>query len=169
MIETVHFQVRVGRASIVAVLYARVFIVTVLVAALAPLVGCASRGPTLHANLSTPEMHERMAAHFEPGMTRGQVEAELDVLKQRADRRIWRDEPPAMLARVYEPGGFWVTETHDYVELYDLVFNFDGSLTLVDWTATPFTLRYDYGRPYQWEGGPPRGFPLEPLPPKEWR
>ena len=133
------------------------------------LAACAPSRPTLHANLSTPEMNERMAAHFAPGMSRGEVEAELDVLKQRADRRIWRDEPPGLLARVYEPGGFWVTETHDYVELYDLVFNFDSGLTLVDWTATPFTLRYDYGRPYQWEGGPPRGFPLEPLPPAEWR
>lgn len=133
------------------------------------LTACATKTPTLHANLSTPEMDARLAEHFSPGMTRGEVESTLDFLKQRSDRRIWSDTPPAMLARVYEPGGFWVTEQHDYLELYDLVFRFDDSITLESWTAKPFTLRYDYGDPYIWEGGPPRGWPLEPLPPREWR
>ncbi len=129
-------------------------------------VGCAP-GPALHANLSTPELNERLSQRFSPGMTRSEVEASLDEAGQRAARRLWNDSPPALLARIEEPGGLWISEPNHYADGFDVVFRFDQEVRLADWRAHPTTLRYDFGRPFSRESVRPRGWPPEPL--ENWK
>jgi hypothetical protein len=104
-------------------------------------------------------------------MTREEVESTLVELRQPEKWRIVRQAPPGILQRVWEPGGFWVTETHDMDEWVDLSFHFDQAWVLERWEMQRHMMRYDNGVPYQRDpaDGPPRRWPAAPLPPREWR
>ena len=138
-------------------------------AACAALTGCASY--PLHANLTDQEFAARAGESFHQGMPRAEVESTLDTLRLPPKWRIVRESPPGILQRVWEPGGFWVVGATDIVEWIDLEFHFDEAWTLERWSSTRHRMRYDNGRPYTWDAadGPPRNFPLPPLPPREWR
>ena len=135
----------------------------------AVLTGCASY--PLHANLTDAEFNGRASEAFYEGMTREEVETRLDSLRLTKKWRIVREDPPGILQRVWEPGGFWVEGDFDIVEWVDMEFHFDREWTLERWATTRHSMRYDNGRPYTWDSadGPPRNFPLPPLPPREWR
>lgn len=135
----------------------------------AMLAGCA--GAPLHASMTDPEFRAVVEPRFTPGMTRAEVEATLTELEQPSKWRIVREEPPGILQRVWEPGGFWVTDAHDIVEWVDLSFHFDGAWVLERWEMQRQVMRYDNGLPYRWDpaDGPPRRWPAAPLPPREWR
>lgn len=135
----------------------------------AALIGCASY--PLHANLTDAELRSRVEERFTPGMTREEVELTLAEARLEKKWRIVREQPPGILQRVWQPGGFWVNDAHEIVEWVDLELFFSDRWVLERWSTTRHVMRYDHGRPYTWDAadGPPRNFPLAPLPPKEWR
>lgn len=81
----------------------------------------------LHANMTDAQIHQRVDENFTPGMTREQVEAKLDELKVSRKYRLWYDmepAPPQLLVRLFEAGGFWLSEEDQIVQWVDTVFVF---------------------------------------------
>jgi hypothetical protein len=129
--------------------------------------GCAPY--PLHANMTDAKIDATLAANFQPGMTRAQVDDKLSELRVSSKWRLWFEPPPRMIVRLWQPGGFWVNDNDQTVEWVDVLYQFDDSHLLKDWKTKRDQMRYVGGRPYYWKyDGPPRDFPIPPPPPKEW-
>jgi len=132
--------------------------------------GC--RTHRVHANLTTPELHARLAERFAPGMTPAEVETALDELGlSRRDRQWYEDEPAgsrSLLARAYTPRGTWVDSEDEIVRWVDIVMVFSPKLASM--RTHEGGVRYLNG----WPTGPHeeepmwgwRRYPALPPPPK---
>ncbi|MBL0921422.1 MAG: hypothetical protein IBJ10_04755 [Phycisphaerales bacterium] len=124
----------------------------------ATLAGCAEPY-VLHARLTDPVFQERAAAEFEPGMNLAEVESRLDALRQGPDQRLWYPPTPTrgptLLARFFEPGGFWVRSEDALVQWVDLAFEFESNPQDAGATVRSIWMFRDKARYFQ--GGPAYG------------
>lgn len=129
---------------------------------------CASSAPRTHSLLADEEIDARLSGALRAGMTREEAGAALDDLGLSPKWRIWRDEPPGMLQRIWPPGGFWVREQFETIRYFDvrLAFGTDG---LASWEARREYVTYRFGRPEGPGQDARRRFPLPPLPPEDFR
>ncbi|HYE02787.1 MAG TPA: hypothetical protein VD963_06095 [Phycisphaerales bacterium] len=135
--------------------------------------GCADY--PLHANMLDPEFSAVLGENFAPGMTRGEVDDRLTALRvRRQDRWLYAGNPPHYLARVYRPGGRWLSDEDAMMRWVDTWFVFDGSEPapgrLARWYTRRGQQRYFHGEPVY--GPPPsetayptRRYPHSPPPP----
>jgi hypothetical protein len=101
-----------------------------LTAAVAILSACAAPYP-LHSNMTDDQIEARLAENFAPGMTQPEVSSKLDELRvpsrYRLDYPRTDSRPEVLLARLYPPGGFWVTHEDDLIKFVDVSFVFDAA------------------------------------------
>lgn len=131
--------------------------------------GCAPR--LLSARVPEPELRSRLDTNFPMGLTRAQVESKLDDLDVSRKYRHWyQSDPPQLLVRLFETGGFWLEHEDDHVKWVDVVFAFrDDSLAQIG--TFPGGNRYFRGDPMgplPYETLYPQGrFPIPPPPPAQ--
>lgn len=140
--------------------------------------GCAPY--PLHANMLDPQFNSVLDQNFRPGMSRAQVESQLDALRIPQRDRLWYDtDPPQLLARVYQPGGRFIHQDDQTIEWVDTWFVFGGGGggpgqfdSLSRWYTRRGSQRYFHGEPVYAPpptetASPTRRYPFSPPPPAE--
>ena len=133
---------------------------------------CASP-PRLHANMLDAELNQRLDASFTPGISIDAVHTRLDELNiSRRDRLFYDDtDPPQLLARLFVPGGRFITQDDQTIEWVDAWFVFGNpDTTLSRWYTRRGSQRYFHGEPVFGPGPgetayPTRRYPFDPPPP----
>lgn len=150
----------------------------VLFVLLFPLLAACSTAPyPLHANQTLAQTREVVSANFPAGMPLDQVKARLvDLRISPGDQILYpatATRPKVLLARLWEPGGFWVTESDQNIKWTDLSFLFDPADMLQRTLIYQDGNRYFQGRPAyppsrpleggirDWPGRP--GPPIDPI------
>lgn len=138
---------------------------------------CSARPYPLNANLTLDQTRAVVAANFPAGMPLDGVRTKLEELRvKRGDQMLYEataTRPKVLLARLWEPGGFWVTETDEEVKWTDLSFVFGPSDKLEKTLIFQDGNRYFQGRPVYPPSRPlaggvrdwpaPPGPPMDPL------
>jgi hypothetical protein len=137
--------------------------------------GCAS-APPISARNSDAEIRGILEARIPAQSTPDEVDRVLDELQVSAKHRMnyaaTESRPRVLLARLFEPGGFWVRGDDDDVEWVDVSFVFSPPPERLDRTIVfRDKLRYFHGDPIVFSHAPKRAlasrpgrFPL-PIPP----
>lgn len=141
--------------------------------------GCAGgHPPAVSARNSDTEVRDIVAARIPVGSTPEQVESGLDALgvsgKYRMNYAATDARPRVLLARLFEPGGFWLHSDDDLVEWVDVSFVFTQPPEKLDRTIVfRDKLRYFQREPIVYPHAPKRAlmarpgrFPA-PIPPPE--
>lgn len=131
----------------------------------------------LHANQTLAQTREVINANFAAGMPLDDVRARLVELRVKpGDQLLYPatgERGEVLLARLWEPGGFWVRESDQEVKWTDLSFLFDRDRRLDRTLIYQDGNRYFQGRPAyppsrplaggwrDWPGRP--GPPVDPL------
>lgn len=131
----------------------------------------------LHANQTMAQTREVVSANFAAGMPLDDVRARLVELRVKpGDQLLYpatAERGEVLLARLWEPGGFWVRESDQEVKWTDLSFLFDRDRRLDRTLIYQDGNRYFEGRPVyppsrplaggwrDWPGRP--GPPVDPL------
>lgn len=98
--------------------------------------GCASKpmGERFDANVPAAQLRQNLAADFPVGMTEQQVRSKLDQVgvsdKYRMDYPKTDARPHVLLARLFQPGGFWIDDDDEYINWTDVSFVFSAQDTL---------------------------------------
>lgn len=138
-----------------------------------PLAACSTAPYPLHANQTMAQTREVVAANFPPGMPLDSVRTHLvDLRVKRGDQLLYEPtatRPKVLLARLWEPGGFWITESDQNVKWTDLSFVFDPADKLEKTLIYQDGNRYFQGRPVYPPSRPTEGglrdYPARPGPP----
>ncbi|MCC6677841.1 MAG: hypothetical protein IT436_11905 [Phycisphaerales bacterium] len=144
---------------------------------LLPLTACSTAPYPLHANQTLAQTREVVNANFPPGMPLDTVRSTLENLRvKRGDQLLYEPtatRPKVLLARLWEPGGFWITESDQTIKWTDLSFLFDPADKLERTLIYQDGNRYFEGRPAyppsrpleggirDWPGRP--GPPIDPI------
>lgn len=134
---------------------------------------CSTAPYPLHANQTIGQTRAVVAAEFPAGMPVDGVRSHLEELRVKAgDQLLYpatADRGKVLLARLWEPGGFWVTEPDQNVKWTDLSFVFDREDKLDRTLIYQDGNRYFQGRPAYPPSRPvqggPRDWPGRPGPP----
>lgn len=155
--------------------FLRAFRVLVCLFSFLSLAACSTAPYPLHANQTMPQTREVVVAEFPAGMPLESVRAHLEEARvKRGDQMLYpatSDHGHVLLARLWEPGGFWVTEPDQDVKWTDLSFVFDRDDKLERVLIYQDGNRYFQGRPVYppsraTEGGL-RDYPVRPGPPAD--
>lgn len=130
--------------------------------------GCASSSTKVNAFTKDDVAKARIDAALHKGMTRQELKSALEGLGFTDRWQVWRQEPPAVLARAWPPGGFWITEEVQVLRYIDLICELDHEDKLAVWGTTRGDVVYKFGSPVSPGQDPNRRFPLPPLPPPGW-
>lgn len=144
-----------------------------LVFAFLPLTACSTAPYPLHANQTLAQTREVVNANFPSGMPLDSVRTHLEELRvKRGDQLLYEPtatRPKVLLARLWEPGGFWITESDQSVKWTDLSFVFNPSDQLERTLIYQDGNRYFRGRPTYPPSRPTEGglrdYPARPGPP----